>query len=255
MFNSFGNLRLSGICLFLWAATSPLMAQTVLNAGHGGDNTRNLLKRLDADVLSHHPKLVVVLVGTNDVLNSANSVGLDEYRKNLETLIQRIRASSAQVVLVTPPPCYPPYLLKRHPAAFFQGKDPNEKLAEVRSVDQALGTSKKMPVVDLSVVFGDGWKKNEADSLLRNVANSKSEDGVHPTAAGYRAIAEVVASVIRKEGLPTDSIVCFGDSITFGIGAEGVGTAEGETYPACLARLLEAPATGEATPKPEGKPN
>lgn len=248
MFDFLKDLRSIGICFALCSFAASLGAQSVVNAGHGGDNTRNLLKRLDADVLSRHPSLVILLVGTNDVLNSGNSVGLEEYQKNLETLVGRIKQSSAKVLLLCPPPCYTPYLLKRHPAAFFQGKDPNEKLAEVRAIEKSVALAEQIPLVDLSEVFGDEWKKNEADSLLRNVANSKSEDGIHPTAAGYHAIAEAVDTAIRKNALPTDLIICFGDSITFGLAVKGAGTAEGETYPACLAELVKKDAAKPSAP-------
>jgi lysophospholipase L1-like esterase len=40
--------------------------------------------------------------------------------------------------------------------------------------------------------------------------------------------------------LPSADIVCFGDSITRGVGMSGEGTATGETYPAKLARLIQA---------------
>ncbi|HEX2949579.1 MAG TPA: GDSL-type esterase/lipase family protein, partial [Armatimonadota bacterium] len=45
-----------------------LSVSEVLNAGVGGNNTRMLLERLDADVLAQHPDLVVLMVGTNDAL-------------------------------------------------------------------------------------------------------------------------------------------------------------------------------------------
>ena len=43
---------------------------TVINAGVGGNTTRNLLKRVKKDVLAKKPDVVVMMVGTNDALNS-----------------------------------------------------------------------------------------------------------------------------------------------------------------------------------------
>jgi lysophospholipase L1-like esterase len=43
-----------------------------------------------------------------------------------------------------------------------------------------------------------------------------------------------------------DTVVCFGDSLTFGSGVKGAGTAEGEAYPAVLRRLFEQ--RGRAAP-------
>jgi lysophospholipase L1-like esterase len=218
-------------------------AQTVINAGHGGDNTRNLLKRLEVDVLSKQPSLVILLVGSNDALNSKNSVELDEYRRNLKSLISQIKSSSAKVLLVTQPPCYAPYVIKRHSAEFFNGKDPNQKLEAVRDAGEAVAKDEGVPVVELWSVFGEISKTDSADSLMRNVANSRSEDGVHPTPAGYQAMADQIAKGIREHALPTEKIVCFGDSLTFGPAVKGSGTSEGETYPARLLEILKTPAS------------
>jgi lysophospholipase L1-like esterase len=75
-------------------------------------------------------------------------------------------------------------------------------------------------------------------SLLRNVANSGVPDGVHPTGDGYRVLASAIAQAILAGGLPHRRIACLGDSITNGQHVPGAGTAEGETYPAWLARIL-----------------
>jgi lysophospholipase L1-like esterase len=42
------------------------------NRGIGGDTTRGVLYRLDADVLSLKPRTVVLLIGTNDIGNGAD---------------------------------------------------------------------------------------------------------------------------------------------------------------------------------------
>src|SRR3546814_8774250 len=51
---------------------------TIVNAGRSGNNTRNLLARLDKDCLALRPSLVILMVGTND-MNSRNHVPLAEY--------------------------------------------------------------------------------------------------------------------------------------------------------------------------------
>lgn len=56
----------------------------IINAGVGGNNSRALLARLEEDVLSRDPSLVIIMVGTNDALNSGALVSLDEYRENLD---------------------------------------------------------------------------------------------------------------------------------------------------------------------------
>ena len=45
------------------------LGMKVLNAGVDGDETGDVLKRLDSDVLLRDPRLVIILLGANDYLN------------------------------------------------------------------------------------------------------------------------------------------------------------------------------------------
>ena len=214
-------------------------AVEVINAGRGGHNSRNLLARLDRDVLAHKPTLVVLMVGTNDVLNHGNAVPLKEYRANLLKLIKAIRAARSRVLLMTIPPCHEPYLLERHPASFYQPDGPSGRVRKANRIVRDVAKATRTPLVDVFGLFeAKGNVGEAAESWIRNPANSRARDGVHPTAEGYRAMAEAIFAAIRKHRLPRERIVCLGDSITYGAGVKGAGTAEGETYPARLARLL-----------------
>jgi len=211
----------------------------VINAGRGGHNSRNLVARLSRDVLAHRPDLVVIMVGTNDVLNHANAVPLDHYRANLLKLVRGIRAARSHVLLLTIPPCHEPYLLKRHPAEFYKPDGPAGCIRKANATIAKVAKGTRTPLVDVFALFdAKGRVGTTPESWLRNPANSRAEDGVHPTAEGYKAIAEAVAKAIERHRLPHKRVVCFGDSITYGAGVKGAGTATGHTYPACLARLL-----------------
>ncbi|MFA6135186.1 MAG: GDSL-type esterase/lipase family protein [Phycisphaerae bacterium] len=213
----------------------------IINAGIGGDNTADLLARLDRDVLAHAPELVVLLAGTNDLLNSRNEVPLAQYRENLGALVRRIQAKGIRLVLMTMPPVYPPYLLQRHPAEFYGRGGPAPRLAAGNAVVHEVARENHLPVVELFDAFQQaGGASERPASLIRNAANSGKEDGIHPTAAGYRLIGGLVAEVMVRENLSSRRrIVCFGDSITRGVHMAGEGTATGETYPAFLSRALD----------------
>ena len=142
---------------------------------------------------------------------------------------------------MTIPPCYEPHLLTRHPAEFYGTAGPSGVIRQANEAVRSVAKESGAVLVDLNVLFtvlgeiGPG-----AGCVLRNEANSKSADGVHPTAAGYRLIATAVFQAIQDRQLPHAKIVCFGDSITFGANMAGAGKAEGDTYPGYLARLLAA---------------
>ena len=66
-------------------------AAEVINAGVGGNRSSQLLRRLDRDVLAQQPTVVVLMVGTNDRLNSGGFIDINAYRKNVNTLIAKMR--------------------------------------------------------------------------------------------------------------------------------------------------------------------
>ncbi|MCD6228266.1 MAG: arylesterase [Candidatus Omnitrophica bacterium] len=78
------------------AILSELLHREVINAGIPGDTTTTALRRLEKDVLSKNPYLVVVELGGNDFLTG---VSKEVTLKNLEEIIVRIQEAKAIVVL------------------------------------------------------------------------------------------------------------------------------------------------------------
>ena len=76
---------------------SDRVGMTIINAGRSGDTTASALARLDRDVLSRDPRVVIILLGGNDFLRK---VPRDRTLANLGTIVDRIRARGASVVLV-----------------------------------------------------------------------------------------------------------------------------------------------------------
>ena len=246
-------------CLMLllvsWGGTAGLVRcepdrnVTVINAGLGGHSTRDLLRRLKESVLAKKPDLLILMAGTNDILNHARSVPLNEYRENVATMVGQARESGCRVLLMTILPCHERYLLMRHPPEFYgkyaaaqgiAGKaGPNDLVARANDLLRGLAREKNIPLVDTHRIFlAIGNVGESADSMIRNEANSGARDGVHPTAQGYQVIATAVYQAILDHALPHDRVICLGDSITYGAHMAGAGTAQGNTYPGQLLRLL-----------------
>jgi len=73
------------------------LGREVINAGVNGETTREALQRLETDVLKKDPRLVIVEFGGNDFLQH---LPWEETFTNLDTIIRRIEAQGAMVVLV-----------------------------------------------------------------------------------------------------------------------------------------------------------
>jgi len=69
----------------------------VINAGVGGQLARHMLARIDKDVASVHPQLVIWQTGVNDAIRG---VPIDDYKKQLRAGVERLRAIGADVVLI-----------------------------------------------------------------------------------------------------------------------------------------------------------
>jgi acyl-CoA thioesterase-1 len=84
----------------------------VVNASISGDTTRAGLTRLPALLARHHPAIVIVELGGNDGLRG---LPLAEIRHNLSAIIEKSRATGAQVLLagIRLPPNYGPAYTKQ----------------------------------------------------------------------------------------------------------------------------------------------
>jgi lysophospholipase L1-like esterase len=195
----------------------PTASAEVINAGVGGNRSSALLGRLERDVLKQKPTVVVLMVGTNDRLNSGSFVDAKSYRKNVETLVDRIRKSGAKVLLVTPPPCIPELLFTRHDPVKFAEQSPVERMAEVRKLLIDVSKKHEVALVDFHQhLIENRIADDRKGSVIRNVANSGVKDGVHLTPQGYKLLAELIAKKLKTAELPTSRVVCFGDSLTKG---------------------------------------
>jgi len=235
----------------LWLTAVFLLGQegpsriAVVNKGQPGENTQQALGVLNRDVLSVKPAAVVIYFGMNDCVNSGNSVALDAFRENLETMVKKSVAGDIWPILVTVTPVIESYVLGRHKKEFFGEDGPNGKITKYNRAIQGIASAQKIPCVDANALFkAHGEPTEDVASYIRNQANSNVSDGVHYTSKGNEALASAVYAVLKGTLKKGDTVVCFGDSLTFSYGVKGAGTSTGDSYPARLAALLN----GEAAP-------
>lgn len=210
----------------------------LINAGINGNNTRDLLRRLNQDVLQQKPELVIMLVGTNDMLSERSLLSLQEYEKNYVQLITGIK-DKADLVLMTIPPVNAGYIVGRSPqlgqdTAAIQGR-----VDGANNIISTLAAAHACTLIDLYQIFmACGGSTVDKNCLFQNEANSGVDDGVHPRYEGYLVMAAAIYGTLKMQYSLARNIVCFGDSITYGYGMVGEGTVQGQSYPAILNRML-----------------
>jgi len=141
----------------------------IINAGVSGDTTAGGLNRLDY-WLSKPADVFVLELGINDI---RRGVAPDIIAKNLQSIIDRVKQKYPQVKLL---------LLGMEIPAFLGG----DVAVQFSAVYRKLAEANQMAFVPF---------------LLEGVAGRQHLnlwDRVHPSAAGYKIVAELVWPVLRK---------------------------------------------------------
>jgi isoamyl acetate esterase len=162
----------------------PLVRETLRGKGvevdavaTGGHKVTDLLKRVDGDVLSKKPTIVVIQIGVNDA--SAN-VTPEAFKAQLEELIGRLQKGGAQVIQCT---C----TCRIEGVDLANEKGMDRKLDALAETARAIAREKKLPLVDLRAAFIEYWKKNNPENKPRGFL---TYDGNHWTEAGHAYVAE-----------------------------------------------------------------
>jgi lysophospholipase L1-like esterase len=161
------------------AAALPDAGVEVIGAGIGGNKVTDLERRLDRDVLARKPTTVVVFIGINDVWHSQRGEGTsrDVFEKGLRSLVARIRAAGARVILCTPS-------VIGEKAA---GTNPlDAMLDDYAGVTRAVAGELKTGLVDLRRAFAAHLAAVNHDDAKAGLLTT---DGVHLNAAGNRLVA------------------------------------------------------------------
>ncbi|MCP3386898.1 SGNH/GDSL hydrolase family protein [Bradyrhizobium sp. CCGUVB4N] len=154
---------------------------TVINAGIGGEDAPEMMKRLQKEVIDVHPDLVIWQVGTNAVLRDLDP---GDTAKMVEDGVTRIQAAGdADVVLVDPQ--YSPRVTERPERASRMVKLLG-KVAELRHV----GIFPRFEVMR-------DWHEKQALPVESFVI----ADGLHMNDWGYACFAQLLGDdIIRSVG-------------------------------------------------------
>ena len=150
---------------------------SVVNAGKGGEDAPEMMKRLQTSVIDMHPDLVIWQVGTNAVLRNLDPA---ETAKLVEEGITRIQAVGADVVLIDPQ--YSPRV-NEHAESAGKMMTLLNKTAELR----------KVGIFPRFAVMKD-WHEKQAIPI----ENFVIADGLHMSDWGYACFAQLLGDDIIK---------------------------------------------------------
>ncbi|MFC5261273.1 SGNH/GDSL hydrolase family protein [Kribbella qitaiheensis] len=150
----------------------------IVNVGISGNRAADLEARWQTDVLAHQPDVVSVLIGINDTwrrYDKNDPTSTASFERSYRALLEPVRA---KLILVEP------FLLavKDDQDAWREDLDP--KIEVVRRLASEYGAV----LVPADVEF------NRQAAVVG--ATTLADDGVHPTAAGHRLLADLWRSTV-----------------------------------------------------------
>ncbi|HEY4927694.1 MAG TPA: GDSL-type esterase/lipase family protein [Acidimicrobiales bacterium] len=142
------------------------------NAGVSGNTTSQMLARFHVDVADHHPDMVIILGGTNDILQNIPEA---DTISNLRALIRASHAIGAQVAICSVPP--------------IDAREFRHKVAPLNVSIAALATVTDSTLINFHAVVADG----------NQYRSGWTADGVHPTLVAAEAMAKAAAAGVASK--------------------------------------------------------
>ncbi len=152
-----------------------------IGAGVSGHTSRDMLARLDRDVIAKKPTWMTLSCGVNDVWHGEKGVALDQYKINIAQIVDKAQAAGIKVVLLTST------MIKED-----QPNDLNQKLIAYNDFLKTLATDKKLPLADLNAAM------QAAVLATPHQGNLLTVDGVHMNPNGNVMMA---TGILKAFGL------------------------------------------------------
>src|ERR1700674_1173950 len=168
-----------------WKLPDYFPGKPYINRGVDGQTTPEMLVRFRQDVIDLHPKVVVVLAGTNDIAGVTGPTSNEDIEANYASMAELARAHRIRMVFASVLPVH------------NYTHDAEESFA-LRPRDRILALNKwlKNYCVKNRFVFIDYFSAlvDERGMLKRALA----DDGLHPTDAGYKIMAPLAEKAIQQ---------------------------------------------------------
>jgi lysophospholipase L1-like esterase len=160
-----------------------------IGAGISGNKVYDLYLRLENDVLSKNPDVVVIFIGVNDVWHKrthGTGTDADRFERFYTAIIRKLQEKNIKVVLCTP-------------AAVGEKTDSSNELDgdlnKYSNIVRSLAKINNLPLIDLRKAF-------LAYNYQHNPENKESgiltSDGVHLNAKGNQFVADEMWKVIKS---------------------------------------------------------
>ncbi|ANI88352.1 acylhydrolase [Arachidicoccus ginsenosidimutans] len=153
-----------------------------INRGISGQTTSQMLVRFRKDVIDLHPKVVIILAGTNDIAGNTGFISLDNILGNLISMCELAKANHIKPILCS--------LLPASDYPWSPGREPNIKIPKLNAMIKDYADKHHIHYVDYFSAMTDG-----NNAMRKNLA---ADGVVHPNLDGDKIMEKVALPVIKK---------------------------------------------------------
>ena len=169
----------------IWKLENYFPGKPYVNRGIGGQTTPQMLVRFRQDVIDLHPKVVVILAGTNDIAGNTGPMRNEDIEANYASFAELARASGIRVVYSS---ILPVHNYTERSKDFFAQRP----MSRVLELNQWL----KNYCEKNNIVYLDYFSAVVDDKGL--LKKDLADDGLHPNDAGYKIMAPLAEAAIQK---------------------------------------------------------
>lgn len=180
-------------------AVSSYVPVNVINAGIGGLTAIDSVERMERQVLSHHPDLVIVCFGLNDVNRE-----LEDYLAALREIFEKCTAVCGEVILMTPN-MLNTYVDENTPKQHYEYAKKTAEMQNSGRMDRYMNASMELARqmgVTVCDCYGE-WKKlsktTDTTALLANRVN-------HPVRRMHELFADMLFRLILPDAAGPEKI-------------------------------------------------
>jgi lysophospholipase L1-like esterase len=160
-----------------------------IGAGISGNKVYDLYLRLEDDVISKTPDIVVIFIGVNDVwhkVSAGTGTDADKFERFYSAILRKLKERNIQAVI-----CTPAVIGEKTDATNPQDGDMNRYADIVRDIAR----KHNLPLVDLRQKFLDYSKQYNKENRESGIL---TKDRVHLNANGNQVVAEEMWKVIKS---------------------------------------------------------
>ncbi|HZK65100.1 MAG TPA: GDSL-type esterase/lipase family protein [Puia sp.] len=160
----------------------------VSGAGIGGNKVYDLYLRMEDDVISKSPDIVVIWIGVNDVWHKRMGTGTDadKFEKFYLAIIKKLKEAHAKVII-----CTPSTIGEKNDYSNEQDGDLNKYSNIIRKI----AADEQVGLIDLRKEFHEYEVDHNPGNQEKGILTL---DGVHLNDQGNRFVANLMADAVKK---------------------------------------------------------